>query len=58
MIVQMLTKQQILRQHPEKIKSTIYKLNDLEVKTKINFENSVKLITDFILSQISLEPSN
>ena len=53
-----ITKQQILRQNPEKIKKIIFNLNDLELNIKKNYENSVKLITDFILNQINVEPSS
>ena len=53
-----ITKQQILRWSPSKIKKIIYKLNDIELMVKKNFGNSVNLITDFILSQISNRTSN
>jgi DNA polymerase-3 subunit delta len=53
-----ITKQQILRWSPNEIKETIYKLNNIELMVKKNFGNSINLITDFILSQISSKISN
>ena len=53
-----ITKQQILRWSPNEIKETIYKLNNIELMVKKNFGNSINLITDFILSQVSNETSN
>jgi DNA polymerase-3 subunit delta len=53
-----MTKQQILRWSPNEIKKTIYKLNNIELMVKKNFGNSINLITDFILSQVSNETSN
>ena len=46
-----ITKKQILEWTPEKIKSVIYKLNNLELVIKKNFYNSVNFIIDFILNQ-------
>ena len=53
-----ITKQQILRWSPNEIKEIIYKLNNIELMVKKNFGNSVNLITDFILSQVSNKTSN
>ena len=53
-----ITKQQILRWSPNEIKEIIYKLNNIELMVKKNFGNSINLITDFILSQISSKTSN
>ena len=53
-----ITKQQILRWSPNEIKKTIYKLNNVELIVKKNFGNSVNLITDFILSQVSEKTNN
>jgi DNA polymerase-3 subunit delta len=53
-----ITKQQILRWSPNEIKETIYKLNNIELMVKKNFGNSINLITDFILSQVSNKTSN
>ena len=38
---------------PNEIKEMIYKINNVELLVKKNFDNSVNLITDFILSQVS-----
>ncbi len=48
-----ITKQQIYNWKPEKIKALIYKVNELELIVKKNLNNSVNLITDFILEQAS-----
>ena len=53
-----ITKQQILRWSPNEIKEIIYKLNNIELMVKKNFGNSINLITDFILSQVSSKTSN
>ncbi|MDA9696665.1 DNA polymerase III subunit delta [Candidatus Pelagibacter sp.] len=46
-----ITKVQISKWAPEKIKNLIYNINDLELKIKKNQNNPVNLITDFILEQ-------
>tara|TARA_B100000575_G_scaffold238702_1_gene201100 strand:- start:727 stop:1701 length:975 start_codon:yes stop_codon:yes gene_type:complete len=46
-----ITIQQIQRWDPKKIKQFIYKLNELELNIKKNFNNSICLTTDFILEQ-------
>ena len=46
-----ITIQQIQRWDPKKIKQLIYKLNELELNIKKNFNNSICLTTDFILEQ-------
>ena len=46
-----ITVQQIQKWKPKKIKQLIYKLNELELKIKKNFNNSICLTTDFILEQ-------
>jgi len=48
-----ITKQQISKWEPESIKNLIYKLNEVELLIKKNYENSVNLITNFILEQCS-----
>ncbi len=53
-----ITKQQILKLSPDKIKSTMYKLNDLEIDIKKNYENSVNIITDFIFNYFPKETNN
>ena len=53
-----ITKQQILRWSPNEIKEMIYKINNVELLVKKNFDNSVNLITDFILSQVYDKTNN
>ena len=53
-----ITKQQVLRWSPENLKTLIYKLNDVELILKKNINNSVNLITDFLLEQSSLKTNN
>ena len=53
-----ITKQQIYKWTPENIKLLIYKLNEIELLIKKNINNSVNLITDFILDQASSGASN
>jgi DNA polymerase-3 subunit delta len=48
-----ITKQQIYKWTPENIKKLIYKLNEIELLVKKNINNSINLITDFILDQSS-----
>ena len=44
-------KQQIYEWKPENIRKLIYKLNDIELQIKKNFNNSINLITNFIIEQ-------
>jgi len=44
-------KQQIIEWKPENIRKLIYKLNDIELQIKKNFNNSINLITNFIIEQ-------
>ena len=53
-----ITKQQIYKWSPENIKKLIYKLNEVELQLKKNINNSINLITDFILDQSSSNTSN
>jgi len=53
-----ITKQQLFKWTPDNIKELIYKLNDIELLIKKNFNNSINLITDFILDQSSTNTSN
>ncbi len=53
-----ITKQQILNWSPENIKKLLYKINNIELLIKKNYNNSINLITDFILSQTSKNPNN
>ncbi len=48
-----ITKQQIYKWRPEKIKNLIYKINELELTIKKNINNSINIVTDFILEQAS-----
>jgi DNA polymerase-3 subunit delta len=53
-----ITKQQIYKWKPKNIKKLIYKLSEIEFLIKKNFNNSINLITDFILEQSSSETNN
>jgi DNA polymerase-3 subunit delta len=48
-----ITKQQIYNWSPENIKKLIYELSGMELQVKKNINNSINLITDFILNQSS-----
>ena len=48
-----ITKQQIYKWSSKSIKKLIYKLADVELLIKKNMNNSINLITDFILEQSS-----
>jgi DNA polymerase-3 subunit delta len=48
-----ITKQQIYKWTPDKIKKLIYRINEIELLVKKNINNSINLITDFILDQSS-----
>ena len=53
-----ITKQQIYKWEPENIKQLIYKLSEIELLIKKNINNSINLITDFILYQASSNTNN
>jgi DNA polymerase III subunit delta len=53
-----ITKQQIYKWTPENIKKLIYRLNEIELLVKKNINNSINLITDFILNQSSSNTNN
>ena len=53
-----ITKQQIYKWKSKNIKQLIYALSETELQIKKNVNNSINLITDFILSQSSAETSN
>ena len=53
-----ITMQQIYKRNPKDLKNLIYKLSELEFYIKKNINNSLKLITDFILNQSSTKTSN
>ena len=48
-----ITKQQIYKWEPNKIKNLIYELSEIELLGKKNLNNSINLITNFILEQSS-----
>jgi len=51
-------KQQILNWSPNKIKNLLYKINNTELSIKMNYDNSINLITDFIFSHTSIDSNN
>jgi len=53
-----ITKQQILKWRSKNIKQLIYSLSEIELQIKKNVNNSINLITDFILSQSSSTTNN
>ena len=53
-----ITRQQIYKWTPENIKQLIYKLSEIELLIKKNINNSINLITDFILNQASSNTNN
>ena len=53
-----IVKQQIFNWGPEKIKKLIYKISEIEFLIKKNMQNSVNLITDFILEQLNSKTNN
>ncbi len=53
-----ITRQQIYKWTPKNIKQLIYKLSEIELLIKKNINNSINLITDFILYQASSNTNN
>ena len=53
-----ITKQQIYKWKPENLKTLIYRINEIELSIKKNLNNSVNLITDFMLEQTSTLSNN
>ena len=53
-----ITKQQIYKWKPKNIKKLIYTLGETELQIKKNINNSINLITDFILNQSFAEISS
>jgi DNA polymerase-3 subunit delta len=53
-----ITKQQIQKWSSKNIKQLIYTLNETELQIKKNINNSINLLTDFILSQSLAEINN
>ena len=53
-----ITKQQVYKWKSENIKELIYSLSEIELQIKKDINNSINLITDFILHQSSLETNS
>ena len=53
-----ITKQQIYKWKSKNIRQLIYTLSETELQIKKNINNSINLITDFILSQTLAETNN
>jgi DNA polymerase-3 subunit delta len=53
-----ITKQQIYKWKPENIKQLIYTLSETELQIKKNINNSINVITDFVLNLSSSETNN
>jgi DNA polymerase-3 subunit delta len=53
-----ITKLQIYKWKSKSIKRLIYTLSEVELQIKKNINNSINLITDFILSQSLAEPNS
>ena len=53
-----ITKKQIYKWNPNNIKQLIYLLSETELQIKKNINNSINLITDFILCQFSAETNS
>tara|TARA_Y100001970_G_scaffold292233_1_gene432629 strand:+ start:850 stop:1842 length:993 start_codon:yes stop_codon:yes gene_type:complete len=53
-----IVKQQVYNWKPSKIKKLIYQINEVELLIKKNFNNSINLLTDFILEKTTKNISN
>ena len=53
-----ITKQQIKNWKQKNLKKLIFKINEIELDTKKNLNNSLNLIIDFLLEQSSMKSSN
>ena len=53
-----ITKKQIQNWNSEKLKLLIYKVNEIELNAKKNINNSVNLISDFLLEQSKVETNS
>ena len=53
-----ITKQQIYKWTPNKLRNLIYKLNEIELLIKKNINISINIVIDFILEQSSVNVSN
>ena len=52
------TKLQVQNWNPQKLRLLIYKINELELIMKKNFNNSLNLITDFLMAQSASKTNN
>tara|TARA_B100000575_G_C23027978_1_gene591936 strand:- start:113 stop:1102 length:990 start_codon:yes stop_codon:yes gene_type:complete len=53
-----ITKQQIYKWKPDNIKKLIFKINEIELLVKKNLNNSINLITDFLLDLSTSKTNN
>ncbi len=53
-----ITKQQISKWDSNSVRKLIYKLAEIELEIKKNFDNSIKIITDFIIDQVIVKTNN
>ena len=53
-----ITKQQIYKWKPDNIKTLIFKINEIELLVKKNLNNSINLITDFLLDLSTTKTNN
>ena len=53
-----ITKEQISQWEPKKLKKLIYKLHDVELLIKKNINNSINIVTNFILEQVYSNTNN
>ena len=53
-----ITKKQIILWKPENLKNLIYKLGNIELQIKKNLNNSINIVTDFILEFTLINPNN
>jgi DNA polymerase-3 subunit delta len=53
-----IVKQQIFKWKPDNIKKLIFKINEIELLIKKNLNNSVNLVTDFLIEQSSPKTNN
>ena len=53
-----ITRKQIMLWKPKNLKKLIYKLSDIELQIKKNLNNSIQLVTDFILEIPLANPNN
>ena len=53
-----ITKQQISKWTPEKIKKILFEINNVELSIKKNYQNSTNITTDFILNLVSQNSNN